>query len=82
MILLPLEDQDARDLTILLEQTAVPGSLQTRLINCIDALLDEHKRDRYAGSRRHSNARRTRPHETRYCDEATDSGHSSANGLN
>lgn len=61
-ISLDIPAQDARDLRILLEQTARPNSLQTRLINQIDVRLAEAKRDRY---RRNSDARRTRPHETR-----------------
>jgi hypothetical protein len=58
MIDLKLTEGEALALREVLSQTAAYGSLQLRLIDRIDAKLEETHRPR-----RTSNARRTRPHE-------------------
>lgn len=44
---LTLHDDEAAHLRTLLTQTAHPGSFQSRLIQRLDAALEETKRDRY-----------------------------------
>ena len=49
-----MDDLEAHDLRAILEQNASPGSFQSRLLQRLDAAVDEAKRTRFPRASRHS----------------------------